>query len=105
MDPIYLGIGARDPNHANSVIPVQTLVAQPSKTYQIFPKPIFYVCYGNEEKPGLRTDVNAFKITVLCVDFSEATVPEAGLTLDTNGDYKADDTVLENGVKFKVSTA
>ncbi|KAK1505892.1 uncharacterized protein CCOS01_16582 [Colletotrichum costaricense] len=94
---IYIGCGAPDPK-TGEVIPIQTWLAQPGVTSQIFPKVIYYIAFGNFE-PGVVVDRNTIG-QVLKVDFSGAAIPNATFTLTNNGTYVPDDKVESNGVHW-----
>lgn len=80
------------------MIPIQTWLAQPGVTSQIFPKVIYYIAFGNFE-PGVVVDRNTIG-QVLKVDFSGAAIPNATFTLTNNGTYEPDDKVESNGVHW-----
>ncbi|KAK1523114.1 hypothetical protein CPAR01_13967 [Colletotrichum paranaense] len=94
---IYIGCGAQDPK-TGEVIPIQTWLAQPGVTSQIFPRVIYYIAFGNFE-PGVVVDRNTIG-QVLKVDFSGAAIPNATFTLTNNGTYVPDDKVESNGVHW-----
>ncbi|KAH7232872.1 hypothetical protein BKA59DRAFT_313137 [Fusarium tricinctum] len=97
-NPFYVGTGARDPSSPDSVIPLQTWVAEPGLNTQVYPKPKYYICTG-EYQPGMVIDPSLLA-NVLTVDFTSAIVPQAVFTLSNNGTYVPDSNVQVNGIKW-----
>ncbi|KAH6952173.1 hypothetical protein DER45DRAFT_618886 [Fusarium avenaceum] len=97
-NPFYVGVGARDPSSPDSVIPLQTWVAEPGLNTQVYPKPKCYICTG-EYQPGMVIDPSLLA-NVLTVDFTSAMVPQAQFTLTNNGTYVPDSQVEVDGVKW-----
>ncbi|KAG5655637.1 hypothetical protein KAF25_009136 [Fusarium avenaceum] len=97
-NPFYVGVGARDPSSSDSVIPLQTWVAEPGLNTQVYPKPKYYICTG-EYQPGMVIDPSLLA-NVLTVDFTNAVVPQAQFTLTNNGTYVPDSQVEVDGVKW-----
>jgi hypothetical protein len=95
---IYIGCGARDPKNPDSIIPIQTYIAEPGLNSQLFPRAKFYVCFG-EYQPGMVVDRVSLG-NVLLVDFTGSTIPSATFTLNNSGAYDADASVTKNGVNW-----
>lgn len=93
---IYIGIGAKDPKTGN-VVPIQTYVAKGGMNQQLFPKAIYYVCYGDYE-PGTIVDRQGVG-QVLTVDFTDASLKDAKFTLNNSGVY-VDGNVENSGIVF-----
>ncbi|EAW15336.1 uncharacterized protein ACLA_060030 [Aspergillus clavatus NRRL 1] len=97
---IYIGLGA--PDATGSVIPVQTYVAKPSQTNQLFPKLRYYICTG-EHHQGMIVDRNEIGVA-LKVDFTGCAVPEAYFIMNSNGTFVDDEgQTKKNLVKWEVS--
>ena len=102
LDNVYIGVGAKDPKHPKSVIPIQTYIAEPSLNSQLFPHMKYYICTG-EYQPGIIVDRNSIG-DALKVDFTGAAVTNAVFTVDSKGKYTDEDGVNEkNGIKWEVS--
>ncbi|KAB5583395.1 hypothetical protein GE09DRAFT_300493 [Coniochaeta sp. 2T2.1] len=95
---IYIGCGARDPKSPQSIIPVQTYIAEPGLNSQLFPKVKYYICFG-EYQPGMVVDRTTLG-NVLSVDFTGCTIPNASFTLNSNGAYEANPAVEQAGIKW-----
>ncbi|MCJ1431955.1 hypothetical protein MMC27_001311 [Xylographa pallens] len=95
---IWIGMGARDPRHPKSIIPVWTSTALPSFTTQIFPKRKFYVTVG-ESKKGTVVESEK-KDAVLMVDFVDFAAPEneAVFTFTAEGTYAPDEATKKSGI-------
>jgi hypothetical protein len=91
---IYIGIGAKDPKSGN-VVPIQTYIAKGGMNQQLFPKAVYYVCYGDYE-PGTIVDRMGVG-QVLTVDFTDASLKDAKFTLNNSGSY-VDGNVENSGI-------
>ncbi|KAK0730163.1 hypothetical protein B0H67DRAFT_548169 [Lasiosphaeris hirsuta] len=96
---IYVGCGAQtNPPDANTVVPIQTYIAEPGLQSQFFPRPKYYVTTGNYQ-PGTIVDLTTLG-DVLQVDFTTSAVPEASFNLNSHGVFEADKSVGNNGVSW-----
>ncbi|MCJ1405542.1 hypothetical protein MMC11_008770 [Xylographa trunciseda] len=95
---IWIGMGARDPRHPTSIIPVITMTAQPSFTSQFYPKRKFYVTVGESKKGTVvESEKNEH---VLMVDFGASAGPEseAVFTFTNEHTYEPDEATKRSGI-------
>lgn len=103
VDNIYIGVGAHDPKETDSVIPIQTYVAEPGLNSQLFPKMCYYICTG-EYQPGMIVDRNTIG-KALKVDFTGASIPKAVFTVNDFGVYTDEDGVnTKNGINWEMES-
>ncbi|KAK4998168.1 hypothetical protein LTR66_002543 [Elasticomyces elasticus] len=87
---LYVGLGAptlpdaSDMFTLDDVVPVTTLLAEPSNLYTIAPVSTYFIATGN---PGAGTVVNPQDINSVRVDFSSDTFTNATVVQDTNNRY------------------
>jgi len=98
---IWIGMGARDPRHPKSIIPVMTMTAQPNFTTRIYPKRKFYVMVG-ESKKGTVVATEK-KDAVLMVDFvaSVTSESEAVFAFTAEHAYEPDEATKKSGITWQ----
>ncbi|KAI0187155.1 hypothetical protein EV127DRAFT_483512 [Xylaria flabelliformis] len=79
----FIGLGGRDMR--GRVVPVATLLAAPSTTYNIFPKVVYYISTGSAVE-GEIVDITSFG-NVQLVDFSSSTYNSQTFIHQNDGTY------------------
>ncbi|RPA87715.1 hypothetical protein BJ508DRAFT_233275 [Ascobolus immersus RN42] len=100
---LYIGCGAEDPNSDGSIIPVQTWIAKPGVSTQIFPHATYYICTG-EYQPGMVVDRSTIG-SALKIDFTGSSLSSVTFTYGSDGAYTAvdEDEVRKANIKFETT--
>ncbi|MCJ1396175.1 hypothetical protein MMC18_009064 [Xylographa bjoerkii] len=95
---IWVGMGARDPRHPKSIIPVMTVTALPNYRMHFYPKRKFYVTVGDFKKGTVVESEK--KDVVLMVDFEASAAPEseAVFTFTAENTYEPDEATKKSGI-------
>lgn len=86
---LFIGLGARDPNRDNRIVPVATFAAQPGLEYVIYPKSIYYIATGTYSE-GAIVDFKGMG-KMLQIDFGKSNLHDVSFTQEPSGDYVPDD--------------
>ncbi|MCJ1318631.1 hypothetical protein MMC15_003961 [Xylographa vitiligo] len=95
---IWFGIGARDPRHPQSIIPIMTMTARADFMARFQPRRKFYVTRG-ESKKGTVVEAET-KDNVLMVDFEASAAPEseAVFTFTAAHTYEPDEATKRSAI-------
>jgi hypothetical protein len=81
----YIGIGAPSPKDATKIVPIQTYVAEPLASTQLFPRLAYFVSTGDYQE-GQLVNRKTFGVA-LRVDFTGASTPVIEIIQNNEGEW------------------